>query len=737
MPSGPARPSPARSFSAAISARVEVAVTVAATEVLLPGGFLAFEAMSGMTSPSPSEGLAALGPRWVSGPRERVAFSVHARPGRGIEPRVEVEIFEVGGGDRVAARVPLERDAAVAEPFSIWRGEWPAALERFEYVVRVGGGPPLVDPYAPCLTGGEVWGRSDDLLGPGVGRRHRGLFGRELGGRPGRAAPGLTAARPPQPRVDERARVIYELHVRGFTRHPSSGVARPGTYAGLVEKIPYLVSLGVTTVELLPVFEFDETENPRRSPETGERLLNFWGYSPISFFAPKAGYAADPTPGAAVGELRQLVDELHRAGLEVVVDVVYNHTAEGAGGAGDPLHSWRGLDGEGYYLRDPETGRPLDFTGCGNTVDAQHPVARRLILDSLRHWVESYYVDGFRFDLAAFLYRDGRGEVVERPPLLDEIAALPELDGRLLIAEPWDVVGFTPRGGFPAPWREWNGPFRDDMRRLVRGDRLSSELVALRLAGSPDRFSGSRSRLHAVDFVACHDGFPVADLVAYDRKHNQANGEGNRDGAGADLSWNCGVEGPTEDAAVAALRPRQVRNLLALTGLSGAGNVLLLAGDERGRTQRGNNNAWCQDNEIGWLDWGTEEPESVGWTRRLLALRRELADLARDPMAISAPFAAPGEPAAGALVLYRNPVQASAGAGATGVAAALIAVNPTPAELTFPLPTAPDGLGWSLAVDTAVAWGAGNPPPGARPRLAPRTSELRVAARSVRVLVAR
>ena len=577
--------------------------------------------------------------------------------------------------------------------------------------MHVDGGPPLLDPYAPALAGGETWGRSDDLRGPGVGRRYRGLW-LDLE-RPA----GERAAAPPRPRPDRR--VVYELHVRGFTRHPSAGVARPGTYLGLIEKIPYLVSLGVTTVELLPVFEFDETENPRRNPAGGSRLLNFWGYSPVSFFAPKAGYAADATPGAAVGELRQLVDECHRAGLEVVLDVVYNHTAEGGGGSGDAVFSLRGLDPRAYYLHEEATGRPIDVTGCGNTVNGNHPVTRRLIVDSLHHWVERYGVDGFRFDLAAFVYRDERGKVVERPPLLEAIAAEPALAGRLLIAEPWDVTGFTPVGGFPAPWLEWNGRFRDDVRRWLRGERVERERTALRLAGSPDIFGPPRGRHHAIDFVTCHDGFTLADLVAYERKRNDANGEGNADGSDHNHAWNCGVEGPTSDPAVLALRERQATNFQILLAVTG-GTPMLLAGDERGRTQQGNNNAWCQDNETGWLDWGSSEPARVDAVRRLMELRRELARADRTRVAVIEPYAPPGQRPPASLLLY------------PGTPSFAVAVNASASPARFPLPAPPTGRKWALAADSALT----DPVPVGpeRPQLA--GSEVELAARSVRVLVA-
>ncbi len=522
-------------------------------------------------------------------------------------------------------------------------------------------------------------------------------------------------------------RVIYELHLRGFTRHPSSGAAHPGTYLGLIEKIPYLVDLGVTTVELLPLLEFDETENFRRNPLTGERLLNFWGYSPVSFFAPKAGYAADSTPGSAQDELMAMVDALHSAGLEVLVDVVYNHTAEGGGGASDPLHSFRGLAEETYYLRDPATGRSFDVTGCGNTVNTNHPMVRRLILDSLRFWAEEIGVDGFRFDLAAAFYRGLSGEKLAQSPIVEAIAADPRLAGRLLVAEPWDVTGFTPPGGFPPPWREWNGAFRDDLRRFVRGDAVAPRTLELRLGGSPDLFPPPHSRASAIDFVTCHDGFPLADLVAFETKRNLANGEEDRDGSTFNLASNQGVEGPTNDAAVLALRARQATNLQTLLLLS-RGTPMLLAGDERGRTQGGNNNAWCQDNEISWLDWSPKEAGREEVVRRLISVRRELSELAFAEWATVAPYHAAGnDPASGPTLLVTR--------DADGGRALVLALNPEAVAARFPLPRAPGGGAWTQILDTSAEGLAAVAPPHDRPQFASETSEIEVQPKSLRILV--
>ncbi len=390
--------------------------------------------------------------------------------------------------------------------------------------------------------------------------------------------------------------VIYELHLRGFTCHPSSGVPEPrrGCFAGLVDKIPYLRELGVTAVELMPVFQFD----PRDAPP-GQ--LNYWGYAPISFFAPHAGYASRPGPLAVRDEFRDMVRAFHRAGLEVILDVVFNHTAEGD--EHGPTFGLRGLDNATYYLLDAAGGY-ANHSGCGNTLNANHAVVRRLIVDSLRYWVQVMHVDGFRFDLASILSRDEYGQPVANPPVLWDIESDPVLAGTKLIAEAWDAAGLYQVGRFVGErWKEWNGMFRDDVRAFVRGDAGMVVPLANRLLGSPDLY-GARPRepAQSINFVTSHDGFTLQDLVSYNGKHNQRNGEGNRDGSDHNLSWNCGVEGPSDDPAVQALRRRQVKNLLAINLLS-LGTPMLLMGDEMGRTQQGNNNAYCQDNEISWLDW--------------------------------------------------------------------------------------------------------------------------------------
>ncbi len=392
--------------------------------------------------------------------------------------------------------------------------------------------------------------------------------------------------------------VIYEMHVGGFTCHSNSGIAaaQRGTYAGLIEKIPYLQDLGVTAVELLPVFQYDEQDAPGDLP-------NYWGYSPVSYFAPHCSYSSRQDPLGPLDEFRDMVKALHQAGIEVILDVVYNHTAEG--NHAGPTLCYRGLENDAYYILEADRTYYADYTGCGNTLDASHSIVRRLILDSLRYWVMDMHVDGFRFDLASILTRDEYGHPLPNPPILWDIESDPVLAGTKLIAEAWDAAGLYQVGTFVGDyWKEWNGRFRDDVRSFIKADRSTVSRLASRLLASPDIFAHEeREPEQSINFVACHDGFTLNDVVSYNRKHNDANGEGNRDGSDDNRSWNCGVEGPSDDQAVEQLRSRQVKNFFAITLLS-MGTPMLLMGDEVRRTQQGNNNAYCQDNEISWFDWG-------------------------------------------------------------------------------------------------------------------------------------
>jgi glycogen operon protein len=395
--------------------------------------------------------------------------------------------------------------------------------------------------------------------------------------------------------------VIYEMHVGGFTRHPNSGLSpeKRGTYTGLIEKIPYLLSLGVTAVELLPVFQFDEQEAPKG-------LTNYWGYNPVSFFAPHVGYSVKGEPLAAVDEFRDMVKALHRAGIEVILDVVYNHTAEAADDG--PTFCLRGFANDIYYILEENKAFYANYSGTGNTLNANRSVVRRLIVDSLRYWVAEMHVDGFRFDLASILSRDEMGRPSVRPPILFDIETDPVLAGTKLIAEAWDAAGLYQVGQFIGDyWREWNGQFRDDVRAFVKGDAGYVPKIANRFLASPDLYEHkSREPEQSINFVTCHDGFTLNDLVSYNEKHNKANGENNRDGHNHNLSWNCGVEGPTDDPEIERLRVRQIKNMLAVNLLA-LGVPMLLMGDEVRRTQLGNNNAYCQNNPISWLDWSLPE----------------------------------------------------------------------------------------------------------------------------------
>lgn len=398
--------------------------------------------------------------------------------------------------------------------------------------------------------------------------------------------------------------IIYEMHVRGFTQHSSSGLADNlrGTYAGLIQKIPYLKQLGVTAVELMPIFQFDPQDCPPGK-------ANYWGYGPVSFFAPHRAYSSRQDPAGPIDEFRDMVKAFHRAGIEIILDVVFNHTAEGD--QNGPTLNLRGFDNSIYYLLEPDLSRYANFSGTGNTLNANHPIVRRLVLDSLRYWVLEMHVDGFRFDLASILSRAPSGQVLPNPPVLWDIESDPVLAGTKLIAEAWDAAGLYQVGNFVGDsWKEWNGRFRDDVRSFFRGEEGSVTRLADRLVGSPEIYGHKeREAEQSVNFVTCHDGFTLNDLVSYDQKHNEQNGEGNRDGMNDNRSWNCGVEGPTDDPAIERLRERQAKNFLAVTVLS-LGMPMLLMGDEVRRSQRGNNNAYCQDNETSWFDWNTVDKQA-------------------------------------------------------------------------------------------------------------------------------
>ncbi len=420
--------------------------------------------------------------------------------------------------------------------------------------------------------------------------------------------------------------VIYEMHVGGFTRHPSAKVRHPGSYLGVIEKIPYLKSLGVTAVELMPVHEFPILDIHGQKPVRP----NYWGYDPMAFFAPHRGYAVDTSPGCQVHEFKQMVKALHAADIEVILDVVFNHTCEG--NELGPTISFRGLENRVYYMLDNGGSRYLNLSGCGNTINGNHPVVREMIFHCLRHWVHNYHIDGFRFDLASILSRDQAGNILPNPPIVEAIAEDPMLADTKIIAEAWDAAGAYQVGSFAGGrWAEWNGRYRDDVRRFLKGDPGMRGALATRLAGSSDLYEASGRRpYHSINFITSHDGFTLNDLFSYVDKHNEANGEGNRDGDNNNFSDNLGVEGPTRNAQVNRLRERQVKNSL-VTLLLSQGVPMILFGDECRRTQRGNNNAYCQDNAISWFDWSlvSKHAPLVRFVRELIRFRRAEPTLRR------------------------------------------------------------------------------------------------------------
>jgi glycogen operon protein len=471
-------------------------------------------------------------------------------------------------------------------------------ISEFEYAYRLDGpydpgrgllfdkNNLLLDPYARAISGPREWGAPRDA---------RGLYKARV------VADDFDWGDFRNPLIPMTDLVIYEMHVRGFTRHDSSGVEFPGTFAGIQEKIPYLKELGVTAVELMPVFEFDETLSARE--HNGHMLLDYWGYNSVGFFAPKASYAAGLEDNREGNELKRLIRELSNNGIEVILDVVFNHTAEG--NEHGPVFSYKGFDNNVYYMLTPD-GTYFNFSGCGNTMNCNHPIVQQMILECLRYWVIEYRVDGFRFDLASILGRNEDGSPMNKPPLLQSLAFDPILGNVKLIAEAWDAGGLYQVGSFPAwnRWAEWNGKYRDDMRRFLKGDGGMAWTAAERIAGSHDMYDlQHRGENASVNFITCHDGNTLYDLYAYQGKHNAANGWDCTDGANDNHSWNCGAEGETGDPDVNALRIRMVKNACAVLMCS-RGTPMFLMGDEFCNTQFGNNNPYCQDNEISWLDWG-------------------------------------------------------------------------------------------------------------------------------------
>ena len=473
-------------------------------------------------------------------------------------------------------------------------------IQEFEYAYRVDGPYEpergliydktryLLDPYAKAVTGQSGWGKTQPH-----GQHYKARVVKD----------DFDWGSTRNPLIPMEDLIIYELHVRGYTMDDSSNVRCPGTFAGLMEKLPYLEELGVNAVELMPIFEFDEMLDYREVD--GQKLYNYWGYNTVSFFAPNTSYTASTEYNREGNELKRFIQACKQKGIEVYLDVVFNHTAEG--NEMGPFFSFKGFDNNIYYLLTPE-GYYYNFSGCGNTLNCNHPIVHQMILDCLRYWVTTYRVDGFRFDLASILGRDENGAPMVSPPLLQAMAFDPILGDVKLIAEAWDAGGLYQVGSFPAwnRWAEWNGRYRDDMRRYIKGDEGMAQAAALRLTGSKDLYDTQARRNASVNFLTCHDGFTLHDLYAYNDKHNEKNGWNNTDGANDNNSWNCGVEGETDDPGVNALRERMVRNAITLLMCS-RGTPMFLAGDEFGNTQHGNNNAYCQDNATSWLDWSLLE----------------------------------------------------------------------------------------------------------------------------------
>lgn len=576
-------------------------------------------------------------------------------------------------------------------------------IEEFEYAYRLDGPydekmglrfdrtKVLLDPYARAVTGQSHWGHKNN---PQHGYRARVVHSNFDWGQQRHTS------------IPMEDLIIYELHVRGYTKDASSGVKHPGTFDGLKEKIPYLKGLGVNAVELMPVFEFDEMRDARLIDEN--LLLDFWGYNPVSFFAPNTSYSSSKEYNREGMELKSLIKELHDQNMEVILDVVFNHTAEG--NEFGPSFSFKGFDNQIYYMLTPD-GHYYNFSGCGNTLNCNHPVVQNMILDCLRYWVIEYRVDGFRFDLASILGRNEDGTPLHQPPLLRSLAFDSILGNVKLIAEAWDAGGLYQVGSFPSwkRWAEWNGRYRDDMRRFLKGDDFLSQAAARRITGSPDLYDPVfRGRNASVNFLTCHDGFTLYDLYSYNEKHNEANGWGNTDGADDNNSWNCGVEGDTTDPSVLALRRKMMMNACAVLMCS-RGTPMFLAGDEFADTRYGNNNPYCQDNLISWLDWSLLEKNRALYEffRYMIHFRKAHACIRKDlePSYLGFPSMSlhgltpwkPDLPESShtACVLFSGYDDSLHKEDLV-----FLAVNTHWCSATLTLPQLPDGYTWKIAVNT-------------------------------------
>lgn len=555
----------------------------------------------------------------------------------------------------------------------------------------------LLDPYAKSISGRSVWGKAPNYKNT---FQHRGQIISEdylwNGDKP--------------LEIPYSDLIIYELHVRSFTMNKNSNVNKRGTFAGLTEKIPYLKELGINCVELMPIFEFDEFDNSREY--NGQKLYNYWGYSTVGFFAPKAGYAASSPFGMEADELKNLIKQFHKNGIEVILDVVFNHTAEG--NENGPYISFRGIDNRTYYLLTPE-GYYYNFSGCGNTMNCNNPVVRNVVLDCLRYWVSSFHVDGFRFDLASILSRDKNGAPMIDPPLLDSIANDAVLGKSMLIAEAWDAGGLYQIGSFRywGKWAEWNGKYRDCLRNFIKGGAEHAPELFCRIQGSSDIYGNNNSE-SSINFVTCHDGFTLYDLVSYNDKHNEANGENNMDGCNDNNSWNCGAEGKTTDPQILDLRMRQMKNMLTIL-LTSRGIPMLLSGDEFANTQFGNNNAYCLDNEISWLDWSYLEKNKdlFEYVKKLISFRKKHPILHSN--ALDSGYNNMGYPEfslhstspwqldtfSPALTFAYMYVEDQEKYNTKKSSFIYIAVNAYWEDQTFNLPIIPDGYTWKLVLESS------------------------------------
>ncbi len=570
-------------------------------------------------------------------------------------------------------------------------------IEDFEYAYRLDGpydvskgllfdkNNILLDIYAKAVTGQSVWGHS-----PTKGAFYKARVVKD----------DFDWGKGPRPLIPMEDLVIYEAHTRGFTMHPSSKVKHPGTFAGLMEKIPYLKELGVNAVELMPIFEFDEMKDHR--VVDGKPLVDYWGYNTVSFFAPNTSYAGVTEFNHEGAELKTLIKELNENGIECFLDVVFNHTAEG--NELGPCFSFKGFDNNIYYMLTPD-GYYYNFSGCGNTLNCNHPIVHQMILECLRYWTITYHVSGFRFDLASILGRNEDGSPMSSPPLLQSLAFDPILGDVKLIAEAWDAGGMYQVGSFPAwnRWAEWNGKYRDDMRNYLKGDLGLAPTAAKRILGSPDLYDPSGRGYNAsINFLNCHDGFTLWDMYSYNTKHNEANGWNNTDGGDDNRSWNCGVEGDTEDEGILSLRQKLAKNAMTVLLMS-RGTPMFLAGDEFLNTQFGNNNAYCQDNEISWLDWDDlkKNREHFEYVKHLIRIRQTHDVIRRfsGNCSMRYPEIQVMEPDSSTRVL--RVMYAGRNSKNTGDDLVLLAINVFWEPQEFYLPDLPHPMEWFLEADSA------------------------------------